>query len=324
MKASIESSGSTSTVLGDALQKAEMTKKKREEGMVIVVPEIRDVRPAAKPEAISRAVEEARKYLTVIPNHMLGLVNRIREIQTASVEEKAIRQKEFQNLVSEVLSHLNSQTKLLASAACQAYALAMVSTLPADKRLVEALLRGSKDSGLPGLLELKFLEQVKTESGNAVHVKVYGNIYRINGARDFSKKLANAIVEGATRASKAAHDLYHGEVEGLKAQGTISIAELLAGKPGEVFMNVPDDKTGEKFLSGGALLAKSNGAFITTSLAVGHFQRIMTEIADSEVAISVDSLKEGRIEAGGMARIFHAILRRGIAKAQSDSQKQTN
>lgn len=265
------------------------------------------------------AVAEKRQYIVDIPYHIRGLVNRIRHIQMASLEEQAICSSELKALEDEVLAHLNSGDELLKSAACQAYAIAMVETLPPNKRLVMETIK-SNGNRLPGLLGLKILEPVG-DAKNVFTVKIYGDTYKVGGSRDFAAKLAENLSAGVAHAAKIAYEFYHSEVEGLKAQATISVAELLVKKPGRVFMTVSDVKDGSRFLPGGALLAESDGRTVEVVKTVGHFARIMSEIAEAGMFVSIESLSHERPElakrlpedAFRRVRIFHAILRRGIA-----------
>jgi len=287
-----------------------------------VSPAPNDVRiPTINKVKETAAVAEKRQYIVDIPAHVRGLVNRIRHIQMASLEEQAIYSSELKALEDEVLVHLNSDDELLKSAARQAYALAVVSTLPPDKRAVIETIKGN-DNRLPGLLDLKILEPVG-DAKNVFTVKVYGDTYKVGGSRDFAMKLAENLSAGAAHAAKAAHELYHSEAEGLKAQATISVAEMLVKKPGRLFLAVSDLRDGNRFLSGGALLAESDGKAIKVLQARGHFQRTMIEIAEAEIFVFVESLNRERFESGGLSdeifrlcRILHAILRRGIAEAQ--------
>lgn len=265
------------------------------------------------------AVAEKRQYIVDIPYHIRGLVNRIRHIQMASLEEQAICSSELKALEDEVLAHLNSGDELLKSAACQAYAIAMVETLPPNKRLVMETIK-SNGNRLPGLLGLKILEPVG-DAKNVFTVKIYGDTYKVGGSRDFAAKLAENLSAGVAHAAKIAYEFYHSEVEGLKAQATISVAELLVKKPGRVFMTVSDVKDGSRFLPGGALLAESDGRTVEVVKTVGHFARIMSEIAEAGMFVSIESLSHERPElakrlpedAFRRVRILHAVLRRGIA-----------
>jgi len=321
----------------DALVKAEEVKKAGKEtkpktaNLVLRVPAICKIETVAGQEVVDKAVTEARQYIADIPNHMEGLVSRIRKIRAALPEEQAIRSKELRVLEDEVLAHLNSGEELLVNAAQQAYALAMVSTLPPDKRVVMDTIKGNGNSRLPGLLGLKVLELVAVGNANAksaVTVKVYGETYKVGGSRDFATKLAGNLSAGAAQAAKAAHEFYHGEVAAFKAQATISDVELLAKKPGQVSIPVPDVKDGEKFLPGGVLLVESDGRNIKVLKACGHFQRIMTEIAEAGAFVPIESLSRDRLEltkrlsedAFRRVRILHAVLRRGIAEAQAETQ----
>jgi len=73
------------------------------------------------------AVAEKRQYIGDIGPHMAGLVVRIRGIQTASPEERAIRSQELKALEDEVFVHLNADNELLRNAAKKAYDIAMIS-----------------------------------------------------------------------------------------------------------------------------------------------------------------------------------------------------
>lgn len=297
-----------------------------------VLPAPNDVRiPTIHKVKETAAVAEKRQYIVDVPDHMAGLVARIRGIRGASVEEQDIRSKELKQLEDEVLAHLNSEEELLASVARQNYALAMVSTLPNDKRVVMDTIKGNENSRLPGLLELKVLELVADESpkGAMTTIKVYGKTYKVNGGRDFATKLIEALSTGAACAAKAAHEFYHGEVAAFKTKATVSVAEMRERIPGRFFLDVPDLKEdGGKFLPGGALLAESDGRMIKVVQACGHFQRIITEIAEAGAFVPIESLSRERLEltkrlsedAFRRVRILHAVLRRGIVEAQAEAQ----
>src|SRR3989344_6057844 len=293
-------------------------------GMVLHIPEIRKI-GSISDEVVKTAVEKRQKYISGIQTHMNNLVARIREIQNSSAEERSVREKEFRELVDEASTYLNSKEELLASAARQAYALAMVETLPLNKRLVMETIKGNSNSRLPGLLGLKVLESGRDANAkNVFTVKVFGEIYKVNGGRNFAVGLIESLTAGAACAAKAAHEFYHGEVAAFKAQATISVIEMLAKKPGLLFLTVPDIRNGDKFVSGGALLAESNGKAIKVFKARGHFQRVMTEIAEAGGTIPVSSLSKERLYLGKILPkdvfrqcwILHAVLRRGIAEAR--------
>jgi len=290
-------------------------------GMFLHIPVIKPI-DSPDQQFVKEAVERRRQYIATISGHMVALVTRIREIQSASAEEKSARFKELKGLEDELLIHLNSEEELLASAARQAYALAMVSTLPLDKRAVIETIRGSNNR-LPGLLDLKILEPVG-DAKNVFTVKVYGDTYKVGGSRDFATKLAENLSIGAAHAAKAAHELYHSEAKGLKAQATISVAEMLEKKPGRLFLTAPDVRDGDRFLPGGVLLAESNGEVIKVLQVRGHFHRTMTEIAEAKIFVFVESLNRERFGFEGsrlsdekfrLCRILHAVLRRGIVEA---------
>ncbi len=306
------------TQIEEAMERMKGAKAKQETNIILHVPGIHKIATTAeKQEIIQKAVADVRKYVADIGGHMLGLVTRIRGIQTASPEVRAIYSKEFRALEEEVLAHINSDEELLASAARRAYALAMVATLPVDKRLVVETIKGSKSSRLPGLIEIKMLDPVSVNAD----LKIFGDSFRVIGNREFTQKITNGLFEGASRAAKAAHDLYHSEVANLKSRATITVAEMLEGKIGSFFLAIPDVKDEFKFLPGGSLLAESDGRAIKVAKVCGHFQRVMTEIAEAGTFVSVDSLGRGRLELAKrlsddkfkQARILHAVLRRGIA-----------
>ncbi len=315
--------------MNEAMEKAKTKLEAKPTNLILRVPTIHKVETIAI-KVIDKAVVEARQYIAAIPDHMTDLIKRIRGIQTASSEEKTIRSKELKDLEDEVLAHLNSGEELLASAARQAYAMAMVSTLPADKRLVIETIKGNGNSRLPGLLELKLLEPAGDDAKNAITLKVFGYTYKVSGGqRDFAIRLIKTLAEGAANAAKAAREYYRGEVAALRAQATISVAELLVRRQGQALLNVPDDKVGGKFLPGGILLAESDGRVIKVLKACGHFSHIMTEIAEAGVFVPIESLSRERLEltkrldAFWRVRILHAVLRRGIAEARAGMQKET-
>jgi len=301
--------------------------------MVLRVPPIKKVETTAeKQEIIAEAVARWRQYLAEIPGHMAELVSRIRKIQGApSPEERALCSRELRALEEEVLAHLNSEEELLRNAAIQAYALAMVATLPLDKRAVVGTIQGENHSRLPGLVEVRILAPVDREKvkDDVSVVKVYGDTYKVGGNRDFATKLAETLSAGAANAAKAAHERYHGQVAVLKARVTLSIAETYEGKSGCLFLEVPDKREGDKFFSGGALLMVSDGKKVEVLQAVGHFQKVLEEIRDAGVGVTVESLKSGKIgdyipdkEEYRRTKTLHAILCRGLAEAQAQAEKE--
>ncbi|MBU2081961.1 hypothetical protein KKH14_00855 [Patescibacteria group bacterium] len=319
--------------LKDAMDGAGKLKTKKTPTAVkiidITVPKIKQVRPTAKREEINRVAEDVRQYLATIPGHMADLVGRVREIHGATIEEWLIRSDELRKLEDEVLSHLNADMGPLLTAARQAYALAMVSTLPADKKAVTETIKGGGKSRLPGLIRAGILEPTNEPKYDIV-VKVYGDSYKIVGGKDFALQIAEGLSDGASKAAKAAHDRYHNAVAEMKSQATISIVQLLARRPGKFFLNVSDLKDGEKFLPGGTLIAESDGKAIQVVAAVGHFSRIMEEIRKAVVFTSIDSLSQERLnlvkrlpeDTFRRIRILHAILRRGLV-AEFAGQKPT-
>lgn len=305
-----------------AIENAGVLKKKEKQVSLapnVCIPVIRKVKETT-------AVSEKRQYIADIPAHMSDLVSQVRHIQMASLEEQAIRSSELKALEDEVLAHLSSGEELLANAARQAYALAMVSTLPLDKRIVMQTIKSNGNSRLPGLFDLKILiEPVGDAKKNSITVKIYNDTYKVNGSRDFAIKLVRDLSAGAARAAKAAHEFYHGEVAALKVQATISIAELKSRKSGRIFLDVSDLKEGTRFLPGGSLLAESDGKVIKVIQASGHFRHVMAEMAEAGTFVPIESLGQERVElakrlpedAFRRVRILHAVLRRGIAEARA-------
>jgi len=320
------------TTIREAMESPGTLKKKKSPAVKVIditVPSIKKVKLTAKKEEIDQAATDIREYLAGIPEHMNDLVGRVREIHGATIEEWLIRSDELRKLEDEVLSHLNADMGPLLTAARQAYTLAMVSTLPADKKAVVETINGGGKSRLPGLIRAGVLELTK-EPKYDITVRVYGETYKVIGGRDFALKIAETLSEKAAKAAKAAHDRYHCAVAELKAQATITVVQLLARKPGKFFLAVPDVKEGEKFLPGGTLIAESDGKAIQVIAAVGHFSRIMEEIRKAVVFISIDSLSQERLnlvkrlpeDTFRRIRILHAVLRRGLA-AEFACQKPT-
>ena len=321
-----------SSSIKDAMEKAGKLKKAGKPPAVkaidITVTKIKKVQVTAKREEINRVAEDVRQYLAEIPDHMAGLIGRIREIQGASWEEWLIRTEEFKKLEDEVLSHLNADKGPLLTAACQAYALAMVSTLPADKKAVAETIKGGGESRLPGLIRIGVLKPAEETKNYDVTVRVYGDSYKVVGNKEFGMKIADALSDGAAKAAKAGHDKYHNAVAELKTQATISVVQLLSRKPGLLTIDVPDAtisdakaKDGKKFLAGGVLLAKSDGKTIRVVAAVGHFSKVMEKIIKAETFVPIESLGQERVSLAKRVdeemfyRIIdlHKILRRGLA-----------
>jgi len=255
-------------------------------------------------------------------------VARIRAIQVASVEERLFRSSELETLISSVLSHLEingsatPEEKLLNEAARQAYAKALVSTLPvADHQSLADVVKGGA-SRLPGLIRVGILEPLG-DGKSKVSVKVGGDIYKVN---------ADALSRNSAEAAKVARENFRSfreMAEELKTQATISVPEMLVRKSGKFFISVPDDKNGDRFLPGGVLLGESDGRAIKVFKAIGHFQRIMGEIAETGTFVPVESLGQERLnlakrlsdEKFKLARILHAVLRRGLAADLAARQK---
>ncbi|MFH1392997.1 MAG: hypothetical protein ABIG73_01260 [Patescibacteria group bacterium] len=309
MKEALESPGKLKTKKVPAVKVADIT-----------VPQIRWVQATAKKEDITKIAANIDHYLKEISGYMADSVRRIREIQSAPYAEWILQVDELKKLEDEVVSHLTADGGPLLTAARQAYASAMVSTLPIDKKVVLETIKGGK-SRLPGLIRIGVLEPVEEAKKYEVTVRVYGEAYKVIGNKEFGMKIADALSSGAAKAAKAGHDKYHGAVAELKTQATITVVELLRRKPGKFFLNVPDLRDGEKFLPGGALLAESDGEDIWGIQAIGHFSRIMGEIAEAEAFVSIASLSQDRLnlakrlpeDAFRRIRILHAVIRRGLA-----------
>lgn len=278
------------------------------------IPAISKVEVTAEQAAIDKAVAAARGYIAEIPGHMGGLVSRVQAIWIAPPEERAIRAKELKELEEEILAHLGAEDKLLGEAAKQAYVMAFLATLPANKEAILAVIR--RDAHLPGLLKLGVLREVDGADKNSmVTVKVFGKPYMVTGGR---------VAEIAGKIRKIAGEAYGHEIEKIRSRADISIGELLAGKSGLVFISSPDGKSPERFLAGGNLLVKTDGREIRVVEFLGHFQKIMTEIKQTNIAIPIRSLSRDRLELAKrlphnkfrLACIFHDILRRGVAEAQ--------
>ena len=304
---------------------------------LISVKEIKEVAETASQEEINKAVVEARRYIAEIPGFMSRSVARIRAIQVASVEERLFRSSELETLISSVLSHLEingsatPEEKLLNEAARQAYAKALVSTLPvADHQSLADVVKGGA-SRLPGLIRVGILEPLG-DGKSKVSVKVGGNIYKVNGGHTFAMEIADALSRNSAEAAKVARENFRSfreMAEELKTQATISVPEMLVRKSGKFFISVPDDKNGDRFLPGGVLLGESDGRAIKVFKAIGHFQRIMGEIAETGTFVPVESLGQERLnlakrlsdEKFKLARILHAVLRRGLAADLAARQK---
>ena len=273
------------------------------------IPTIKKVEVTAEQDAIDKAVAGARQYIADIPGHMAGLVSRIQAIQGTSSEERAIRSKELKDLEEEVLAHLGAEDKLLGEAARQAYVMATIATLLPDEQAILAAIDGN--SRLPGLLALGVLSGADDKKNTNI-VKVFGKIYAVN---------SNKATEIVHKIRKVVGEAYGNKIAEIKAKATISVAELLAGKSGRVFINAPDEKINDRFLPGGVLLVQSDGKVIRVVEFLGHFQQLMPEITEAGTFFPVDSLNRERLELAKRlsddkfrkARILHAVLRRGVA-----------
>ena len=135
----------------------------------------------------------------------------------------------------------------------------------------------------------------------------------------------NADNEALRNAAKKAY-----EMAMFPVLADISVAELLAHKPGKAFLPVPDVDNGRRFLPGGVMLVESNGRVAKAVKASGGFQKIMEEIIKEEVFMPIyvlafrnlnkpDKMSDEKFR---LARILHAILRRGVAEAQARQEKE--
>ncbi|MDO8743428.1 MAG: hypothetical protein Q7J30_02680 [Candidatus Azambacteria bacterium] len=293
------------------------------------IPTIKKVEVTADQEAIDKAVASARQYIADIFAHMTGLVTRLRVIESVSVEERAIRAKELEELEEEILAHLGAEDKLLGEAARQAYVMATIATLPSDEQAILSAIGGG-NSHLPGLLKIGAFSEVVDGKKNANIVKVFGKTYTVNGGR---------AGEVANKLRKLIGEAYGKKIEAIKAKATISIDELFNNKPGLVFVNIPDEfvpvpnsKDGKKFLGGGALLVKSDGKVVRVAEFVGHLYSLMTKIAAAKVFMPIWKIEDRFVEKpSGMDeemfylyKKFHNFLRRGTAKVREVRQAARN
>lgn len=295
-----------------------MNKKKKEEMRTLQdqlsSPEVKavvteEIVPAIKniETTNSREIAKKREYIATIPGHMADLVSRVRAIRITSPEERIMCLKEERALLDEIALHLGYKDELLRSAAANAYADAVIATLPPE---MDAIIKAfSGGNGLPGLLELGVITE--TDKKGMATIKVNGRIFQVNGGQ--AAKRADALKEALKKAMEK-------EVEKIRAKAKTTKEELIAGKPGLTLVNVPDEKEGKRFLGGGVLLVESNSKAVRPVEFLGHFQKIMTEIYEADVFISAASLRFDQLnlpelspEKIRLCRIFHSILRRGLA-----------
>lgn len=272
-----------------------------------------------------QVIEKKQMYIANISEYMTEMVARVRTIRASSQEVRQIRSKEEQEIVAEILRHLSYKDELLRSRAIYAYAGAIIATLPSEPKMndIKRVLFGEND--LPGLLKLDMATETD-KKGEAPIVKFDGRSFQMNGGQ--AAERANALKAAVRKACAA-------KVAEIKAKAKITKEGFLAGKPGVTFIDVPDEfvehpnsKDGKKFLGGGALLVRSDGKVVRPAEFLGHFQAIMTEIQEAEIFISVRQLHSERLslpeissETFRLCRIFHSILRRGLAPELTASQK---
>ena len=264
-----------------------------------------------------QVIEKKQTYIANISEYMTEMVTRVRTIRTSSPEVRQICSKEEQEIVAEILRHLGYKDDLLRNRAVHAYADAIIATLPLEPEMDDIRKAFFGDNDLPGLLKLDMVTETEKKREASI-VKVGGRSFQVNGGQ--AARRADALKAAVRKACI-------NEVAKIKSKAKTTQEELLAGKPGIVFIDVPDEfvgdpnaKEGKRFLGGGALLVKTNGKAIRAAEFFGHFQKIMTEISEADVFIPVVALRSDRLslpeispKTFRLCRIFHAILRRGIA-----------
>ena len=273
-----------------------------------------------------QVVEKKQTYIANISEYMTELVARVRVIRSSSSEVKQIRFKEEQEIVAEILRHLGYKDDLLRNRAVHAYADAIIATLPSEPKMSDIRRVVDGESDLPGLLKIKLAAETDKKSESPT-LKFEGRRIQFNGGQ-----AAKRAYEMRTALKKAQEV----KVAEIRTRGRITREELLTGKSGLVFIDVPNavvpdgnSESGKKHLNGGALLVVTNGKVVRLAEFVGSFENIMTKILEAEVFIPVRQLFLERLalpelspEKYYLCKTFHEILRRGLA-AEFASQKST-
>lgn len=304
--------------------KAEMTSKAG--GITLRIPPMQKIITTAENKAVmEKAVNEVKNYLANIPIHMTDLVDRVANIRAASPEEKTVRAEELRELEGEILAHLSGSDEVIVTAAKEAYALAMVKACQPSKPAVLKLIHGSKFSKLPGLISVRILE----EGSKGMKAQVGSHSYTVRGKRDFANFIAKSLETLACQAEEETKEFYKKLQANLENNATISFLDVVGGKPGRFYIDVPEERVGEKIRKGGRLLCESTGKVIRILESCGHFHQIMTKIRDADVSLPVGAISSERFEIKRRlpdeefrhTLILHSVLRRGLLAAQTEKKR---
>ncbi|MEK7195381.1 MAG: hypothetical protein AAB655_01660, partial [Patescibacteria group bacterium] len=285
-----------------------------------VAPAIRTIEKT--PEKV---IEKKQTYIANISEYMTEMVARVRAIRVSSPEVRQIRSKEEQEIVAEILRHLGYKDDLLRNRAAHAYADAIIATLPPEPKMSDIRRVVDGESDLPGLLKIKLAVETDKKSESPT-LKFEGRRIQFNGGQ-----AAKRVYEMRTALKKAQEV----KVTEIRARGRTTREDLLAEKSGLVFIDVPDEivpdensESGKKHLNGGALLVVTNSKVVRPAEFVGGFENIMSQISEAKVFIPVRQLFSKRFSAPDLppekyylCKIFHSILRRGLAPELAARQK---
>lgn len=344
---------SSKTAMEIAVERGLQDKAAKAVKAVGPVPKI--FRPTMDLEALKGArektVSETRAYLAQIGDVIADWVKFVRQLCAMQADERSAYQGELKHAENVILSYLGinpgddaaqdvkanyeqvRKNPFLVGAAKMHYALVMADTCPPRKQAVFDLVSGNKYHRLPGLVQLDLLREVTGEAPKgATTIKVGDAVYRVLGKKDDAAKIAAAIEAVWERAKEAGREFYSNLLVKLRAEATkdYAVSDLLAGKAGRLVLLVPDStrivkdkesgKEKEIPLPGGTVLVESDGKTVKFIRCIGHFQRIVTEIADAGRLLQVYTLSEDKLNLGQRVdqetfrhlTIMHSILRRGI------------
>ena len=324
--------------LKEGLLKLNGEMNKSEEGTnMLKIPGFRKIETSEERDARAKAQEEAanalRAYAEKVREAMDSYVKQAFACLNGDEFHRAASARELKEIITEIQTHTElNPSDTARETAIRAFSEALTKHCPNAKWAVTAMIHGfqTETLGSPGLVSLGVIQEIITEEEMPRDAfRLFGKTYEVNKNLAPSA-LRQLLVEKAHASGKAGYENYQESVKNLLDQTTpdYSFEKLMAGESGTLGFIVRDEKHGDRFFAGGALLVRSDGEEIQILDAVGRFQRKMLEIQEANRGLKLYSLKSENFRGSGLPdsvftdlRILHSVLTRGMREANEREER---
>jgi hypothetical protein len=231
--------------------------------------------------------DDFAKFKTEVAEAMPSYVEQLAAFEKMDGELKALNEPMSRELMGAIAQMLSYPEPFL-SVAVLIYAREMAKHCAESRSSVDHLIGALKSAG--------FITDAKPKQIYGV-VKVYDGTYTL--ANGFAKspearEVLNALAALAKKASAAGRIRFEANLADLKAKAgdnQITIADLVAGNPGKILLQVPDSDTGSRFYAGGPLLVESADKKVRPLGAAGALAMKANDLVAAGTFLHVDQIK---------------------------------